>query len=55
VGSSLGRQPRRLMKLRSFCRGFAVGATVPVNKNTGLYIGDPAASKAETDRQPQMS
>jgi glycosyltransferase involved in cell wall biosynthesis len=55
VGSSLGRQPRRLMKLRSFCRGFAVGATVPVNKSTGLYIGDPAASKAETDRQPQMS
>jgi GT2 family glycosyltransferase len=38
VGSSLGRQPRRLMKLRSFCRGFVAGATVPVNKKTGLYV-----------------
>jgi GT2 family glycosyltransferase len=38
VGASLGRQPNRLMKLRSFCQGFAAGAAVPVNKETCLYV-----------------
>ena len=44
VGASLGRQPRRLMKLRSFCRGLAAGATVRVNKETGLYVRASAGS-----------
>ena len=51
VGASLGRQPRRFMKLRSFCRGFVIGATVPVNKETGLYV---RPSIVEVDREPQM-
>jgi GT2 family glycosyltransferase len=54
VGASLGRQPRRLMKLRSFCRGFMAGATVPVSEETGLYVRACAGSEAEVDRQPQM-
>jgi glycosyltransferase involved in cell wall biosynthesis len=54
VGMSLGRRPRRLLKLRVFCQGFLAGAMVPVNRETGLFLGlypEPERIKACVDQR----
>jgi glycosyltransferase involved in cell wall biosynthesis len=54
VGSSLGPQPHRLWKLRSFFRGFCAGATVPVNKAAGHYVSPMPSQELELGRQPRQ-
>ncbi len=51
VGASLGRQ-HRARKLRSFCRGFLTGATVAIDKQTGLYARPSSGSELDVDRRP---
>ncbi len=38
AGAGLGPRKRRLRKLRSFCRGFLSGVSLPVDKRTGHYV-----------------
>jgi glycosyltransferase involved in cell wall biosynthesis len=52
VGASLGPPQRRLMKLRSFCRGALAGATIAVNRQTGLYVRPSPDSESRMGRQP---
>jgi len=53
VGASLGPRQRKLLKLRSFFRGFWAGAMVPVNKETGHYVCPAPSPELELDRQPR--
>ncbi|MGO9230716.1 MAG: glycosyltransferase family 2 protein [Bryobacteraceae bacterium] len=51
VGASLGPQRRRLAKLHSFGRGFLAGASVPVDKKTGLFVRPAPASGLDARSQ----